>query len=1335
MSQNYSIFNDEIYSKKKFAISSSHIPIQLTKDSDRKLQIKSIFSFLYEQKFQDILLIADKEFTSYLEENFDKVIKNNFTSNCIIQNEINKAKIEKIKAKQYEIFRQEKQLLKTELENFYKTPDNYKYLTDFQKHCSNTDLIAIHPCSYQSYGKFIQIKNENSPNEYYLICVNCKKCYKNDFIYMYCKPCKKNYYSCIGNFTNQNNNEENLPYATWKNYHCGSIINGIMKCIKCKKNLLYNEKKEILICSNKRCNFKGKPKNIIWKCAICGSDFNSEVKAYNPLEMKVYTNAIEYALLLKELAKPTHIIYCNSCGKSLKNVIFYHKTDCKGELYMGKLQNDEVIICSKCHRINNYTKFIWTCPFCERNLKRPLYSFNKKINFSNMELLSNRNINNNNNSLNKSIKINSNKFKSIYLNGQNDNSKEKQSSYEKRNAANQSKNCFWKFMAEIYPKFMDECSNEDFKSKDKEKQTLNLKNDIEKNRLINNYADKIKSSSKGKKNRKQTLFEILSSRKKSEDSSHSNSTKYNNINTRSTKFPISAKNLTIFNSDNDNNHEFDGLKSKEIIGRNSKNYNIKKYRLFKSRYGEFNLTSENIKNQTKNKNSLLTDLANSKKNNKPISNKKKSDVYMNNIKKNTNNTNNTSEFNKDISYSNRVNMDKNGVKEINNVVKNIKRISVKRRFIRSKKNHKQSFNLPMNNSNNILIIDSEEKKREKNKEIKIIINNSAKNVMKYSNFYNNEEKLTRNKSTFLSSNKINEKPIRFRSIHYSQKVNFFKDNENKNDKIKINNQNNESIDNVINKNKKTNTYRKFSKNQNNINNDQEKSNASYENNIFNKTSTSNNKNSIESDLTSTQILSDKQFKSEKNVQKSNVQFRPSYFLNTKYMLNSSKNNKKNITKNSIKFCNTNLDTSIGEKGNIKKYNITPSRNYQKIKKSDEKNIENVNNLPKTDRKSGNGISKFAQILNYKNEEEKEKEEEKKKNDEEINDEEKIEKEFKKFDIDENNEISTNNINNNKNEPKKALLDFFNEPVKKHKIEFKRIDSNIICNPDKIEKLSQICIIPKFDDLDYEYLDAIGEGAFGTVYSVKEKSTNVVYALKKIICKDYQDLLINKNIAELSYSLEHKNIMKLYKIQFKYLDFTTYSLSVLMEKAIQDWSSEIMERRKSKNYYTQKELINILKQLLDALMFLEHKTIAHRDIKPQNILIYPNNVYKIADLGEAKNLGDKNTKEVTLKGCELFMAPVLYKGLIKSQKDVCHNAYKSDIFSLGYCFLNAMCLEKFILEQIRNLDKKKDIIVIINKLIDNNIYSKAFVDLIYNMIEANETTRYDYSKISEELKNF
>ena len=298
---------------------------------------------------------------------------------------------------------------------------------------------------------------------------------------------------------------------------------------------------------------------------------------------------------------------------------------------------------------------------------------------------------------------------------------------------------------------------------------------------------------------------------------------------------------------------------------------------------------------------------------------------------------------------------------------------------------------------------------------------------------------------------------------------------------------------------------------------------------------------------------------------------------------------------------------------------------------------------------------------------------------------------------------------------------------------KKSINNIICSPEDIIKMSKESIIPIFDDLEYEYHEPIGEGTFGTIYSVKEISTNVYYALKKIVCRDYQELRKFQKEIELIYSLKHNNIMQIYKVQYKYLDFTTYSINVLMEKAIKDWSHEINERKKSKKYYTQKELINILKQLLEALLFLQEKTIAHRDIKPQNILIYPNNIYKIADLGEAKDLGDTKTKVVTLKGCQLYMSPDLYSGLKKGKVNVNHNAYKSDIFSLGFCFLNAMSLGEEILVKIRNLDNKDEITEVINNYIDKKSYDDKFVMLIYNMIELNEIKRYDYDKIYKELQ--
>ena len=82
--------------------------------------------------------------------------------------------------------------------------------------------------------------------------------------------------------------------------------------------------------------------------------------------------------------------------------------------------------------------------------------------------------------------------------------------------------------------------------------------------------------------------------------------------------------------------------------------------------------------------------------------------------------------------------------------------------------------------------------------------------------------------------------------------------------------------------------------------------------------------------------------------------------------------------------------------------------------------------------------------------------------------------------------------------------------------------------------------------------------------------------------------------------------------------TTYLLFVLMEKAETDWNTEIENRIKSQNFYKESELMNILKQLASCFYYLQIKNIAHRDIKPQNILIFNNNIYKITDLGEAKN---------------------------------------------------------------------------------------------------------------------
>ena len=279
-----------------------------------------------------------------------------------------------------------------------------------------------------------------------------------------------------------------------------------------------------------------------------------------------------------------------------------------------------------------------------------------------------------------------------------------------------------------------------------------------------------------------------------------------------------------------------------------------------------------------------------------------------------------------------------------------------------------------------------------------------------------------------------------------------------------------------------------------------------------------------------------------------------------------------------------------------------------------------------------------------------------------------------------------------------------------------------------------CPVPHFEDKDYSYISSIGEGSFGKIYLVENKQSGEQYALKKVICKDYPELLRFKKEFELLYSLKNNNnIMRIYKLQVKSLDMTTSCLYVLMERAQNDWNLEIKRRIIAKKFYREYEIISILKQLTSGLSFLQKNKIAHRDIKPQNILIFPNNVYKIADLGEAKNIKNNRIQMATLRGSELFMSPILYNGLKYSKKNIRHNPYKSDMFSLGYCFLYAMCLNLRVLEYIREINNMKNIKNILNKFLDKNKYSDKLIRIIYEMVDLDEDKRFDFEQLEKELK--
>ena len=284
---------------------------------------------------------------------------------------------------------------------------------------------------------------------------------------------------------------------------------------------------------------------------------------------------------------------------------------------------------------------------------------------------------------------------------------------------------------------------------------------------------------------------------------------------------------------------------------------------------------------------------------------------------------------------------------------------------------------------------------------------------------------------------------------------------------------------------------------------------------------------------------------------------------------------------------------------------------------------------------------------------------------------------------------------------------------------------------QINALYSSCHLPRFNIEEYTINRKLGEGSYGIIHCIIKEDTKEKFALKKIIAQSLQKVTEFVKEFELVNLCQHPNILKIYGLNINLLEHSTYSIQVLMEKAERDWNKDIKRRMQEEKYYTEKELLSIMKQLTLALLYLKEKlNIAHRDIKPQNVLIFENGIFKLADFGEAKEV--KLSKELnTLRGTELYMSPSLYNGLKENKDDIEHNPFKSDLFSLGFCFVYAATMDFNLLYDLRNINNDIDMKKKLNEYLKNK-YSEKFIWILGKMVELNETNRFDFNELNSEI---
>ena len=276
----------------------------------------------------------------------------------------------------------------------------------------------------------------------------------------------------------------------------------------------------------------------------------------------------------------------------------------------------------------------------------------------------------------------------------------------------------------------------------------------------------------------------------------------------------------------------------------------------------------------------------------------------------------------------------------------------------------------------------------------------------------------------------------------------------------------------------------------------------------------------------------------------------------------------------------------------------------------------------------------------------------------------------------------------------------------------------------------------FIPTEYEILEKIGHGSFGKIYSVKWGKNGKKYAMKILKLKREKDMENYKNKLNILINFIKKtscrNVIKVYGTLYEKIE-DTYKCFVLMELAQTDWEVEIKYRSKHHLFYTESELMNIIKQLVKCYSLLQKCNITHRDVKPQNILIL-NDLFKICDFGEAMITHGKNGFiHQPIRGSELYMSPILFDALNNHKRDVIHNTYKSDVFSLGMCIFFAATLTFQSLYDIREIKNME----VIENILGNYLYqhySGDIVDILVKMLQLDEKKRPDFIQL-ERIINF
>ncbi|CAK92244.1 unnamed protein product (macronuclear) [Paramecium tetraurelia] len=215
-------------------------------------------------------------------------------------------------------------------------------------------------------------------------------------------------------------------------------------------------------------------------------------------------------------------------------------------------------------------------------------------------------------------------------------------------------------------------------------------------------------------------------------------------------------------------------------------------------------------------------------------------------------------------------------------------------------------------------------------------------------------------------------------------------------------------------------------------------------------------------------------------------------------------------------------------------------------------------------------------------------------------------------------------------------------------------------------------------------------------------------------------------------IEHPNLVKILEsgIQKEQELCTTYhTMYIISEYYSTSFHKEIANRRGRGAFWTEQELWNQLLGLVDLLMKMQEAHLVHQNIRPLTISYINENTLKLCD-----NLFQSTAFQMAQQNPEnqkIFeLSPKLLEAINQNNQFPRHNLFKSDVWSLGMCILQAS-----LLDHCRDcFDFERGHVDVSRKLaLLNKNYSIKYEQVIVAMLSVDEESRPDFKQLMNFMK--